>query len=270
MIDCGEGTQVQFRRLRLNFNRLHAIFISHLHGDHCFGLIGLISTLSLLGRNASLHIYAEAALEETLRPQIDHFCKGIEFELIFHSIDPKKKSVIYEDRSVRICTIPLRHRIPCCGFLFEEAPLLPHIKRDMIDFYGIPNCYINNIKLGADYTLPNGEVVKNERLVTESAPARRYAYCADTIYTPELAESIRDVNLLYHEATFSDCDLVRARQTFHSTASQAAEMAKNARAKKLLIGHYSARYDEKILLEEAQKTFPATILAEEGLCINIE
>ncbi len=270
MIDCGEGTQVQFRRLRLNFNRLHAIFISHLHGDHCFGLIGLISTLSLLGRNASLHIYAEAALEETLRPQIDHFCKGIEFELIFHSIDPKKKSVIYEDRSVRICTIPLRHRIPCCGFLFEEAPLLPHIKRDMIDFYGIPNCYINNIKLGADYTLPNGEVVKNERLETESAPARRYAYCAYTSYTPELAESIRDVNLLYPEATFDDCELVRARQTFHSTASQAAEMAKNARAKKLLIGHYSARYDEKILLEEAQKTFPATILAEEGLCINIE
>ncbi len=269
MVDCGEDAQVGFRRSKLNFNRLHAIFISHLHGDHCFGLIGLISTLSLLGRNADLHIYAEARLEEVLRPQIDCFCCGIEFDVVFHAINPYEHKVIYADRSVSISTLPLRHRVPCCGFLFKEAQSLPHIKREMIDFYNIPNCYINNIKLGASYTLPNGEIIENERLVTPAVPGRRYAYCSDTAFHAPLAELIEGADLLFHEATFAEEARHRAKQTCHSTASDAARMAHLAKVKRLVVGHYSARFDDETILEEAQKIFPQTIAANEGMKIEV-
>ncbi len=269
MIDCGEGAQVQFRKQKLNFGKLHAIFISHIHGDHCFGLIGLISTLSLLGRTADLHIYAEPALEKGLRPQIDVFCCGIEFQVVFHAIDTTKRCTVYEDRSVSVSTIPLKHRVPCCGFLFEETAPLPHIRRDMIDYYGIPNCYIKNIKLGADYILPDGTLIENARLVTPAAKARSYAYCADTCFDPKVAGMVKGVDLLYHEATFATSELARARQTLHTTAHQAATIAQSAGAKRLLIGHYSARYDEKFLLEEAIEVFPETMLSNEGLCIEV-
>lgn len=270
MIDCGEGSQTQLRRSRLKFSRLNHIFISHLHGDHCFGLIGLLSTFGLLGRTASMHIYSPAELETLLQPQLDFFCKGIDYKVVFHPFDTNVSSLIYEDRSVSIHTIPLQHRIACCGFLFREKPTPNHIIRDMIDFYDIPTFAINAIKNGEDYTLPDGTVIPNSRLTCPSAPPRSYAYCSDTIYLPRLANMVRGVNLLYHEATFANSESARAKETFHTTAAQAAQLAKDAAVKQLLIGHYSARYeDESTLLKEAREIFPETIAAKENLCIAL-
>ncbi len=270
MIDCGEGAQLQLRKSHLKFTRLAHIFISHLHGDHCFGLPGLISTFGMLGRTAPLHIHAPAELEVLLRPQLDFFCKGIGFEVVFHTIDPGCRQVILEDRSLTVETIPLCHRIPCCGFLFREKPALPHIRRDMIDWLKIPLCEINNIKHGASWTTPDGTLFENHRLVSPAAPPRSYAYCSDTAYLPSLADQLQDVDLLFHEATFAERDAARASETFHSTASQAATLAKVAGAKHLLIGHFSARYeDERTLLAEAQTIFPNTSLAGENRVYRI-
>ena len=270
MIDCGEGAQLQLRRSKLKFTRLNHIFISHLHGDHCFGLMGLISTFGLLGRTAQLHIYAHADLEKLLQPQLDFFCKGMTYEVVFHNIDPTQAAVIYEDRSVTVTTIPLRHRIPSCGFLFQEKKTPNHIIRDMIDFYRIPVSQLNKIKNGEDYITEEGVVVPNNRLTTPSAAPRSYAYCSDTLYLKSIIPQIKGADLLFHEATFMSSDDARAKETFHSTAFQAAQIAKEAEVKQLVIGHFSARYeDENLLLKESQTVFPQTILAKENLRINI-
>ena len=270
MIDCGEGAQLQLRRSKLKFTRLNHIFISHLHGDHCFGLMGLISTFGLLGRTAQLHIYAHADLEKLLQPQLDFFCKGMTYEVVFHNIDPTQAAVIYEDRSVTVTTIPLRHRIPSCGFLFQEKKTPNHIIRDMIDFYRIPVSQLNKIKNGEDYITEEGVVVPNNRLTTPSAAPRSYAYCSDTLYLKSIIPQIKGADLLFHEATFMNTDNARAKETFHSTAFQAAQIAKEAEVKQLVIGHFSARYeDENLLLKESQAVFPQTILAKENLRINI-
>ena len=270
MIDCGEGTQVQLRRSRIRFTKIGAVFISHLHGDHCFGLIGMISTFGLLGRTAALHVYAPAELGPMLRTQLDFFCGGIEFEVVFHAIDTTVKQVIYEDKSLTVESIPLEHRIACCGFLFREKGLLPHIRRDMIDLYRIPISQINNIKLGVDWVDDEGRTVPNERLVTPADPARAYAYCSDTRYMPQLHEVVQGVNTLYHEATYDSSMASRARLYFHSTAEEAAKVARDAGVGKLVLGHYSARYEaEDILLAEAKTIFPNTILAQEGLEIDV-
>jgi ribonuclease Z len=270
MIDCGEGAQLQLRRSKLKFTRLNHIFISHLHGDHCFGLMGLISTFGLLGRTAQLHIYAHADLEKLLQPQLDFFCKGMTYEVVFHNIDPTQAAVIYEDRSVTVTTIPLRHRIPSCGFLFQEKKTPNHIIRDMIDFYRIPVSQLNKIKNGEDYITEEGVVVPNNRLTTPSAAPRSYAYCSDTLYLKSIIPQIKGADLLFHEATFMSTDDARAKETYHSTALQAAQIAKDAEVKQLVIGHFSARYeDENLLLKESQAVFPQTILAKENLRINI-
>lgn len=270
MVDCGEGAQLQLRRSKLKFSRLNHIFISHLHGDHCFGLMGLISTFGLLGRTATLHIYAHEELERLLRPQLDFFCKGMDYTVEFHSINPSKAAVIYEDRSVTVSTLPLKHRIPTCGFLFQEKKTPNHIIRDMIDFYQIPVYELNRIKNGEDYVTPNGTIVPNHRLTTPSYTPRSYAYCSDTLCRPEIVPLIRKVDLLFHEATFAQCDAARAKETFHSTAVQAAETARDAEVKQLVIGHFSARYeDETILRTEARSIFPNTLLAKENLRITL-
>lgn len=270
MIDCGEGAQVQLRKSRLKFSRLNHIFISHLHGDHCFGLMGLISTFGMLERTANLHIHCHADLQRILEPQIEFFCKGMPYNVVFELFNPGEQAVIYDDRSVSIETIPLRHRVPCCGFLFREKPTPNHIRRDMIDFYQIPTYLINRIKNGEDYVLEDGTVIPNTRLTTPSDPPRSYAYCSDTCYLPRICEQIKGCDLLFHEATFADADAKRAKETFHTTAPQAAEIAKVAQVKKLVIGHYSARYeDESILLKEASEVFPQTILAQENLKIEL-
>ena len=266
MIDCGEGTQLQLRRSKLKFSRLNHIFISHLHGDHCFGLMGLLSTFDLLGRTAAMHIYAHPDFEPILNMQLDYFCKKMDYEVVFHPINPSKIEIIYEDRSVSVTTIPLRHRIPTCGFLFSEKKTPDHIKRDMIDYYGIPTCDINRIKNGEDYVLADGTVIPNNWLTAPSSSPRKYAYCSDTLYHREIIEQVKGVDLLYHEATFADSDRPKAEMTFHTTALQAATIAKDAGVKQLVIGHFSARYEEEdLLLREAQSVFPNTVLAIENL-----
>lgn len=270
MIDCGEGAQLQFRKSHLKFSRLNHIFISHLHGDHCFGLWGLISTLNLLGRTAELHIYSPRGLEALLLPTLAFFNKQMTYRVLFHEFDTDKPSLVYEDRSLTVTTIPLRHRIPCCGFLFAEKQGLNHIIREMVDFYEVPVYEMNRIKNGADYVTPEGKVIANRLLTRPADPSRRYAYCSDTICLPEIAGQLHGVDLLFHEATFASDNLGRAKETYHTTAVQAAELARSAEVKKLLIGHFSARYeDESVLLEEAREIFPETLLASEMLCVQV-
>ena len=270
MIDCGEGAQLQFRKSRLKFSRLNHIFISHLHGDHCFGLLGLISTLNLLGRTAELHIYSPKGLDLLLRPMLEFFNHQMTYQVIFHEFDTAEPAMIYEDRSITVTTIPLRHRLPCCGFLFAEKPRPSHIVREMIDFYQVPVYELNRIKNGADFVTSEGEVIANSRLTRPSDPPRSYAYCSDTCYLPDLAMKLKGVDLLFHEATFAEADAARAKETFHTTATQAAQLAKDSEAKALLIGHFSARYDDETnLLEEASAIFPATRLAQETLCVQV-
>lgn len=270
MIDCGEGAQIQLRKSRLKFSRLNHIFISHLHGDHCFGLLGLISTFGLLGRTAELHIHAPKGVEELFAPMLNFFCNHLPYKVLFQEFETEEARKIYTDRSLTVTTIPLKHRIPCCGFLFEEKQRPNHIIRDMVDFYKVPVHELNRIKHGADYITPEGEVIPNTRLTRPAAPARRYAYCSDTIYLKNIVEQIKGVDLLFHEATFAQADLPRAKETFHTTAEQAGRIALEAEVKKLVIGHFSARYeDETVLLNEASAVFHNTVLAKETLCIEV-
>lgn len=271
MVDCGEGTQTQLRRSRLRFTRIGTVFISHLHGDHCFGLIGMISTFGMLGRTAPLHIYAPGELKPLLDMQLSMFCKGLEFDVKFHPVTTTVESVIYEDRGLTVMTIPLQHRVPCCGFLFREKPTLPHIRRDMIDCYEIPLSQINNIKNGADWTTDEGEVIPNCKLVEPAESPRSYAYCSDTRYMPKLHNVVKGVNLLYHESTYGNDNLAHAKLYYHSTAEQAAMVARDAGVGQLLLGHYSARYDnEDQLLNEAQNIFSNALLAEEGMTFDVK
>ena len=270
LVDCGEGTQVQLRRSRLRFTKISAVFITHLHGDHCFGLIGMLSTFGLLGRTARLAIYAPAALEDMLKQQMQMFCHDFDYEVDFHPVDTRLQQIVYEDRSLTIETIPLEHRMPCCGYLFREKPSLPHIRRDMIDFYQIPTSQINNIKAGSDWTMPDGEVVRNERLVEPAAPARSYAYCSDTRYIPTLHQRIKNISTLYHESTYGEDNLLMAQKYYHSTARQAALVAREAGVGQLLLGHYSSRYeDEQVLLREAQNVFENTYLTDENAVFDV-
>jgi ribonuclease Z len=270
MIDCGEGTQMQLRKSKIRFTKISAVFISHLHGDHCFGLIGMISTFGMLGRTATLHVYAPADFGPILQQQIDFFCTGLEFKVEFHPVDTSKSQVIYEDRSLTIETIPLEHRIACCGFIFREKPLKPHIRRDMLDFLQIPVSQINNIKAGADWITESGQVIPNSRLVIPADPARSYAYCSDTRYIPTLHQLLCGVDTIYHESTYASDYEDRARLYYHSTSKQAASVARDAGAKQLLLGHYSARYiDESKILAEAKTIFPNSKLTDEGKIFDV-
>lgn len=270
MIDCGEGTQVQMRRMRVRFGRLAHIFISHLHGDHCFGLPGLISTLGMLGRTGELVVHGPKEVETYLRPVMDLFCRGMEFEVRFNPVDTRSHSLVMEDRSLSVYSIPLKHRIPTCGYLFAEKPKEAHIIREMTDFYQVPVRCMKDIKQGQDYVTPEGEVVPNSRLTRPAAPPKRYAFCSDTAYNRSIISIIEGADLLYHEATFAECDLARAKETFHSTARQAAEIARDAHVKRLVIGHYSARYEDlSELHREAEAVFPGTILGNEGTVIPV-
>jgi ribonuclease Z len=270
MIDCGEGAQIQLRRSRLKFSRLNHIFISHLHGDHCFGLLGLVSTFGLLGRTADLYIHAPVGIEKLFAPLLNFFCSHLPYKVFFREFETNEPNVIHADRSLTVTTIPLEHRLPCCGFLFSEKQRPNHINREMTDFHRVPVYELNKIKNGADYVTPEGQIIPNARLTHPAAPARRYAYCSDTIYLERVIDQIRKVDLLFHEATFSQEDFLRAKETFHSTAEQAAKIARAAGVKKLVIGHFSARYeDEAVLLNEASAVFPDTILAKETLCVQV-
>ena len=270
MIDCGEGAQAQMQRMGLSMMNIGHIFISHNHGDHVFGLPGLIGTMDLLGRTAELHIHGPQQVVELLQFLMSTYYAEIQYKVLFHPVDVRKHELIFEDRSITVHSIPLQHRIPSVGFLFREKPNLPHIRREMIDAYNIPVSQINNIKAGASWTTEDGTVIPYEKLTTPATPSRSFAYCSDTIYLPELKEIIDGVDLLYHEATYFHERALRAEQTCHTTALQAATLARDARVGQLCIGHFSASIkDEAALLAEAQSVFPNTILANEGLVISI-
>ena len=272
MIDCGEGAQIGFRRAHLKLNRLGHIFISHLHGDHCFGLPGLLSTMALTGHTGELVIHAHPDAEQLFRPLFDYFCRENPFDIRFNAISPSSSEVIYSDRSVTISTIPLKHRIPTCGFLFEEAQSDRHLRGDMVEFYNIPTYMRAAIKQGDDFITPDGQTIPNAHLTLPATPPARYAYCSDTMYNERIIPLIEGADLLYHEATFADDNEAWASRTFHSTARQAARLATKAGVKSLLLGHFSARYDknEEILLQQAREEYANVQLARENMQIVIK
>lgn len=270
MIDCGEGTQTQMRRSRVGFNKVMAIFISHIHGDHCFGLIGMLSSFGLLGRTMPLSIYGPKELGPILDTLLTTFCNDFDYEIKFHAVDTTRQEVVYEDRSLTVETIPLKHRLPCAGYLFREKPTLPHIRRDMIDFYRIPISQINNIKNGASWTDEEGNLIPNSRLTRPADPPRSYAYCSDTCYLLGLADRLKGVTCLYHESTYADEDEDKAQKYFHSTARQAAMVARDAGVGRLLLGHYSSKYNtEDVLLQQAKEVFAESSLTSEGMVVTL-
>lgn len=270
MVDCGEGTQTQVRRSKMNFTKLYAIFISHIHGDHVLGLVGMLSTFGLQGRTAPLHVYAPEAYETLFKMEMQMFCSTLDYDIIFHPVDTTKRQVIYEDRTLTVETLPLHHRMPCAGFLFAEKEGKRHINPEKVQFYGVPVSQMDNLRAGLDWTSPEGEIIPNSVLTTPADPVRSYAYCSDTRYLPSLASQIRGVTMLYHEATYCEDMKDKAEKYLHSTAHEAALTARDAKAQKLLIGHFSQRYlDETPLLNEAQAVFPNTQLANEGVVFNV-
>lgn len=265
LIDCGEGTQIQLRRNKIQFGKIDHIFISHLHGDHIFGLFGLISTFNLLKRDKDLNIYAHPELENILTRHIEYFERNLSFKIIYHHLNPKENEIIFEDNKLTIETIPLKHRVPCCGFLFKEKPHLKNIKKDFLEKFQVPISQIQKIKEGSDFVMDSGEIISNDEITIPAFKQRSYAYCTDTAYSEKIIPIITNVDLIFHEATYANNLKKQAKETFHSTAEQAAAIAKKANAGKLLIGHFSARYkDLTNLITEAKVVFENTIVAEDG------
>lgn len=271
LIDCGEGTQLQLRKYKLRFAKINHIFISHLHGDHVFGLPGLLSTFSLLGRKNLLCIYGHTELQQYLKCFLDQFGKDIPFELRFIPVKTRHQSVIFENKQVIVESIPLRHRIPTVGFIFREKEKDRNIRKDVIQKYDLNIKDIVRIKKGEDYITRNGQSVPNRELTIPPFKGRSFAYCSDTLYHKRLAERIKNIDLLYHEATFLDRDKKLARLTMHSTVAQAASVAKQANAGKLLIGHFSSRYknmDE--IVDEAKAIFRNSEAVEDGSQYHVD
>jgi ribonuclease Z len=265
LVDCGEGTQQQMLRFDVRGSRIDHIFISHLHGDHYLGLIGLLSSLHLNGRKKALKLFGPSQLKEIIDLQFKYSETTLQYELDFFATDSTQSQVIVINDDVTIETIPLDHRIPCNGFLFREKKRLRKLLKDELERIGVPIELYTSLKKGADYTDPKGKLYKNDTLTTDSDKPKTYAYCSDTLFNPQYFKQINNVDLLYHEATFLHNMLDRANETHHTTALQAAEIAVTVNAKRLLIGHFSARYKSlDDLLEEAQSVFPNTALAIEG------
>ena len=271
LIDCGEGTQIQIRRQKIAFGKIRHIFISHLHGDHYYGLIGLISTFNLLGIKNDLHIYSPSQLKEILQPQLNLLKAGLQFNIIFHPLNFKKPELIFEDKVIEVISFPLKHSINCCGFLFREKTKERNIKKEYIQEFNIPIAQIRAIKQGADFKTENGKIIPNEQLTTPPPPPVSYAFCSDTAFHPPVVETIKEVSTLYHEATFTEEMKEWAVKTYHSTALDAAKIAKMANAGKLIIGHFSSRYKTTDqFLKEAQSEFKNTETAVDGKKYSIK
>lgn len=265
LIDCGEGTQLELRRHKIRFSRIDHIFISHLHGDHFFGLPGLIATFTLLGREKPLHIYAPKGLREAITLMLKLGDSWTKYPLHFHELTSTEPQDIIEINGVRVSTLPLNHRIYTNGFLFREQPGPRKLKADLAQAFGIDKAYFRKIKAGADGISANGEVIPNSVLTEPPVPGVSYAYCSDTMYKPELAAWISGVHTLYHESTFRDDAQDLAEKTGHATAAQAATIAKDAGVKSLILGHYSSRYkDLNAFKIEAERIFPHVLLADDG------
>ena len=271
LIDCGEGTQVQLRKNGLNFQRINHIFISHLHGDHYFGLIGLINTMHLLGRNKELHIYAHKSLKSIIDLQIEASSTELRFPLFFHDIPLDTEEILYEDSNIQIRNLLLDHSIPCSGFLFKEKKALRTILKEKILKYDIPFGYYEKLKSGKDVIDNNGKRIKNNEVTKKNSKPHSYAFCSDTRFLADIVNKISNIDLLYHEATFKQDLQDRASETGHSTALQAATIAKKANVHRLLIGHFSQRYKNfEELKDEAKKIFPETLLAYPGLTLEFK
>ncbi|KPL17345.1 MAG: ribonuclease Z [Bacteroides sp. SM23_62] len=265
LIDCGEGTQMQLRKYRIRLGKIHHIFISHLHGDHIFGIFGLLSSFSLLGREEPLHVFGPEGLEELVLDHLKFFQNDLGFELYFHRIQCRRPALVHEDKNITVLSLPMIHRIPTCGFLFREKPRERNILKEKIIEYNIPVKDIVKIKQGADFILPDGTSIPNALLTLPPPAPRSYAYCSDTRPNKVNIPHLEGVDLLYHEATFAQEDASLAHETFHSTARQAAELAAGAGVGRLLIGHFSSRYKDISLLEtEAREIFPGTTLVNDG------
>lgn len=269
MIDCGEGAQLEMRRMKLKFSRLNNIFISHLHGDHCFGLPGLLSTMALQGKGGTVtvHIFKDGVVQ--FGKMLDFFCRERPFELKFNIIGTKK-ALIYEDDAITVSTFPLTHRVPCVGFLFREKPKLRHINAQACQAHNVPPYFMNSLRQGEDFVTPSGLIIPNEELTTEAEASISYAYCSDTKYSKRVIKAVEGVDWIYHEATYGDENEKNAVKRYHSTARQAAMVAREAGVKHLILGHYSNRYkDERLLLEQAKEEFGNTILGNEGMTIDL-
>lgn len=270
LVDCGEGTLIQMNRYKVKYHRINHIFISHLHGDHYLGLLGLMSTMHLQGRTMDLHVYGPPPLEEIIDVQLRYSETMLRYKVHFHPLNAQKSEVIFDDESMTIRTIILSHRIPCTGFLFSEKQGLRKLKKDKLYEYQVPIASYQSLKNGEDFEY-KGKRIPNSELTTPARKARSYAFCSDTRYDESIIPAIKNVNLLYHEATFLSDKKERAKETFHSTAADAATIALKAGVKRLIIGHFSARYKNLYpLLEEAREVFPDTTLAIEGDSFKIE
>lgn len=264
LIDCGEGTQMQLTRYKVKRSKIHHIFISHLHGDHYFGLIGLINSMSLLGRQDDLHIYGPAALEAIIQLQLEHADTRLSFSLMFHPLE--QQATLIDTYRYTVSCFPVQHRIPCWGFLFRQKKAPRNLVKEKLLQAGIPQAFYQKLKWGEDYTQKDGTVVRNETVTVPAPPGLSYGYCADTVYTPELADNLRHVSLLYHEATFTHDLQERAHSRYHSTAKEAATIAGLSSANRLIIGHFSSKYETlDVFLEEALQEFEKTELAIEGV-----
>ena len=265
LIDCGEGTQVQLRKHKIKFSRINHIFISHLHGDHFFGLIGLISTFSLLNRPNDLHIYGPKGIKDIILLQIKLSKSYTKYNLFFHELEAETSELIFEDDKITVHTIPLKHRVYANGFLFKEKPGLRRINIDAPTEQNIDVCYFNKLKQGSDLKQANGNVIKNETVTFDPLPTQSYAFCSDTVYNEEIIPLIEKVDVLYHESTFLEQDVEKCIPTGHSTAIQAATIAKKANVKHLILGHYSTRYANiNLFKEEADTIFDQVHLADDG------
>ena len=270
LIDCGEGTQVQLRKHKIKFSRINRIFISHLHGDHFYGLIGLISTFSLLNRENDLHVYGPKGIKEIILLQLKLSNSYTGYNLYFHELESKESIVVFEDDNVIVHTIPLQHRVYTNGYLFKEKNTQRKLNIETIDNYNIDKCYYQKIKFGGDITLDNGKIISNLELTFNPECEKSYAFCSDTVYNEDIIPLIKSVDALYHESTFLETESHLAIKTMHSTAREAATIALKANVKKLIMGHYSTRYGNiELFKEEAKTIFNNVILANDGKTIEL-
>ncbi len=269
LIDCGEGTLRQLRRFKINISKINNLFISHLHGDHYFGIFGLLTTFSLLGRSKDFHIFAHEELHELINCQLKQ--EELSYNIVFHKLNKTENEIIYEDKKITVRSFPLKHRIASNGFLFKEKLGDRNIKKELIPYYNLSVKDIVSIKKGNDFIDNEGNIISNEHLTKKPHKQRSYAFCSDTVFYPPIIDIIKDVDLLYHESTFAEDMKERAKKTLHSTAKDAAEIAKRANAKGLLIGHFSTRYRNlDILQKEAAEVFPNVSLAVDGNTYEIK
>lgn len=265
LIDCGEGTQVQLRKSKIKFSRINHIFISHLHGDHMYGLVGLISTFMLLNRQTDLHVYGPRGIKEIILLQLRFSNSFTGYNLYFHELTSTESEVVFEDEKVIVKTIPLKHRIYTNGYLFQEKIGDRKLNVDAVQNHNIDKCYYQKIKNGKDITMDDGTVIPNDELTFDPIPTKSYAFCSDTMYDESIVPLIKNVDVLYHETTFLESEADKALKTMHSTAKEAATIALKANVKQLMLGHYSTRYENiELFKQEAENIFPNVLLADDG------